>query len=115
MFTALAFVPVDRVYDVFAQLCEYVPQIVQQFIPYMEDTYIGSWRFQSKTKPDGHMVFKRQWRDPMYPPHLWNVYKRTLEGEPRTNNQLEGWHRRFKTIVDKNHPNIYLYQTVIFS
>ena len=29
--------------------------------------------------------------------------------EPRTNNQLEGWHRRFKTVVDKHHPNIFVF------
>lgn len=52
-------------------------------------------------------VFSRQWRQPMFEPSLWNVRSRTLENEPRTNNQLEGWHRRFKTIVDKHHPNIF--------
>ena len=41
------------------------------------------------------------------PPHLWNVYERTIAEEPRTNNILEGWHRRFNTIVAKHHPNIY--------
>lgn len=54
-------------------------------------------------------VFKRQWRSPLFPPTLWSVYQRTLDGEPRTNNHLEGWHRRFKAIVDKHHPNIYVF------
>ncbi|XP_053374025.1 uncharacterized protein LOC123541908 [Mercenaria mercenaria] len=52
-------------------------------------------------------VFKRHVRPPMFPPQLWNVNSRTLSDEPRTNNHLEGWHRRFKSIVDKFHPNIY--------
>ena len=43
----------------------------------------------------------------MFPQTLWNVNARTLADEPRTNNHLEGWHKRFKTVVDKHHPNIY--------
>ena len=34
------------------------------------------------------------------------VFERTTADEPRTNNILEGWHRRFNTIVVKHHPNI---------
>ena len=33
--------------------------------------------------------------------------ERTIAEKPRTNNILEGWHRRFNTIVAKHHPNIY--------
>ena len=51
--------------------------------------------------------FKKKFKAPTFPPELWSVYDRTLADEPRTNNQLEGWHRRFKVIVDKHHPNIY--------
>ena len=46
-------------------------------------------------------------REPLFAVGLWNVREQTLSGEPRTNNHLEGWHRRFKTIVDRFHPNIY--------
>ena len=35
------------------------------------------------------------------------VFERTIVDEPRINNILEGWHRRFNTIVAKHHPNIY--------
>jgi hypothetical protein len=54
-------------------------------------------------------VFSRQWRSPLFPPSLGSVYQRTLDGEPRTNNHLEGWHRRFKSIVDKHHLNVYVF------
>lgn len=56
MFTALAFVPPEKVVDVFANLCEAIPDTAHGFIPYMEETYIGCYRFQSRTKPDGTMV-----------------------------------------------------------
>ena len=37
---------------------------------------------------------------------MWNVRERTLEGIPRTNNKLEGWHRRLQTQMDNPHPSI---------
>ena len=43
----------------------------------------------------------------MFPPQYWSVYQRVLDGEPRTNNLIEGWHRRFQVIVNKSHPNIH--------
>ena len=33
--------------------------------------------------------------------------KRVLNDEPRTTNVLEGWHRRFGTLLARYHPNIY--------
>lgn len=54
-------------------------------------------------------VVKRQWQDPMYPSALWNIYDCTISGEPGTNSHLEGWHRRFKSTVDKHYPNIYTF------
>ena len=48
-----------------------------------------------------------RWQNPKFPPRLWSVYERVLNDEPRTTNMLEGWHRRFSSIVAKHHPNIY--------
>jgi hypothetical protein len=41
MFTALAFISHDKVVDVFATLCEAIPDTAHGFIPYMEETYNG--------------------------------------------------------------------------
>ena len=38
---------------------------------------------------------------------FWSVYERVLNDEPRTPNMLESWHRRFGTLVEEHHPNIY--------
>ena len=43
----------------------------------------------------------------MFPPEMWNVYDRAKEDDLRTNNSLEGWHRRFNMIIAKHHPNVY--------
>ena len=50
---------------------------------------------------------KKVWKEALFPPHLWNVYERTIADEPRMNDKVEGWHCRFNTIVAKHHPNIY--------
>ena len=43
----------------------------------------------------------------MFPPAMWNVYDRAITDDLRTNNSLEGWHRRFNMIIAKHHPNIF--------
>ena len=56
MFTSLAFVPQDVIFSVFAQLCENILEAAHEFIPYMEEIYIGAYQFKSRTKTDGLMV-----------------------------------------------------------
>ena len=41
------------------------------------------------------------------PPSLWNVHQATLNNEPRTNNQCEGWNNRFKSLIGQNHPSVW--------
>jgi hypothetical protein len=37
---------------------------------------------------------------------MWNVRDRVLQGLPRTNNSVEGWHRAFQQTVDCQHPTV---------
>ena len=53
------------------------------------------------------------WKDPVYTPCKWSVYNRVLDGDPRTTNFLEGWHRRFSVVVGESHPNIYKFIEVL--
>jgi len=62
---------------------------------YFEDTYIGR---------SGR---RGQRRSPYLSKSMWNVKKRTLEGIPRTNNRLEGWHRGIQSMVDSLHPSLF--------
>jgi len=62
---------------------------------YFEDTYIGR---------SGR---RGQRRSPYFSKSMWNVKKRTLEGIPRTNNRLEGWHRGIQSMVDSVHPSLF--------
>ena len=64
-------------------------------LDYIEDYYVlGRRRGRGRTVP-------------MFPVRIWNCYERTLQGLPRTNNSVEGWNRRFNSIVSKSHPGVF--------
>lgn len=42
-----------------------------------------------------------------FPPELWNTYDATMGGKHRTNNNLEGWHRRFASMISASHPTLW--------
>lgn len=45
-----------------------------------------------------------------YPPEFWAVYdssKATKEAFPRTQNNVEAWHRRLKVLVGRSHAGLY--------
>ena len=43
----------------------------------------------------------------LFPPSLWGVYERTLQGIWRTSNNAEAWHESFGKQVDCAHLGIY--------
>ena len=44
---------------------------------------------------------------PLFPMHIWNLRERTLQNQPRTNNNLEGYHFALQCVVSGVHPNIW--------
>ena len=62
---------------------------------YMTDTWIG---YKDGLGKDISALF---------PPSLWGVHERTLEGVWRTSNNAEAWHGSFGKQVDCAHPGIY--------
>ena len=60
-----------------------------------EDTYIR------RLRPGGHR------RAPLFDLAFWNMYDQTIGDLPRTNNAVEGWHRRFQANVGAYHPNFW--------
>ncbi len=40
-------------------------------------------------------------------PELWNVYNRTLNGQARTNNAVEAWHRGISSNMGCEHPTLW--------
>ena len=83
MLIALAFIPPVDIVRAFEELEEYVDPTLELVLEYLEDNYIGRRQRQGR-------------KNPRFPITLWNVYNRTLNNEPRTNNSAEAGHRCFQ-------------------
>ena len=44
---------------------------------------------------------------PRYEPSTWNQYDAVIANSHKTNNISEGWHKRFRTMVGKVHPDLF--------
>ena len=101
MISALAFVDPPDVpqafYDLEAEIRNDYGQHngIDAVLDYFEDTYIGR---QRRGRPRAR---------PRFPIELWNMFDRTREELPRTNNHVEGWHRRFSGNCDGSHPTLW--------
>jgi hypothetical protein len=96
MICALAFLPPDVVVEGFESLCDLLREAyddqIDDLLEYFEDTYIGRYRRNAPRRPA------------MFPIELWNMFHRTHDELPRTNNSIEGWHRGFQAQVSSCHP-----------
>ena len=45
-------------------------------------------------------------KKPQFDHKLWNIHDRVINGIPRSNNSVEGWHKAFASRVSINHPTI---------
>lgn len=50
---------------------------------------------------------KRKQKEGQFPIKYWNHYDAYLSGLPRTNKNVEGWHRSFNEIVRQKHPTLW--------
>ena len=100
MIPAIAFVPINDVTDSFELLQEAQPEELQPIMDYFEDTFIG--------RPG-----RRNRRGPVFPLPLWNMVDRVHAGLPRTNNNIEGWHRHMDASVGCHHPSIWTFLDVL--
>lgn len=94
---ALAFVPVPDVCSSFEILVNdsQFDSRVQPIVDYFEDVWVG--RLQTTG----------QRRQPTFLIPIWNMYHRTINGERRTNNDVEGWHRRFQSAIGCKNPSVF--------
>ena len=100
MISALSFVPEVDIPQAFYDLemeirNNYNNPGIDVVLDYFEDTYIGR---QRRGRPRAA---------PMFSMDVWNMVVRTQDELPRTNNHIEGWHRRFSLNCDGLHPNIW--------
>ena len=102
---ALAFLPPGEVVQGFEDLNDHIrinyQGEVDNLLEYFEDTYIGRHRRNALR------------RTAMFPVVLWNMFHRTDEELPRTNNSVEGWHRSFQAHVSSSHPIFWKFLQVL--
>lgn len=100
MIAALAFVPLRDVVRAFEELQEHVSREVDPVLMYFEDSYIGRKRGRHRVEP-------------MFKHNIWNVNERALNDLPKTNNNVEGWHRKMKTAMGASHPTIWCFLNIM--
>lgn len=96
MITALAFVPINDLDVAFDRLAGHLPVELQPLLQWFEDFYLGRMNRNGINR-----------RPPMFPPAMWNVYSRVLNGQDRTNNYAEAAHRRIQLELAMNHPSVW--------
>jgi hypothetical protein len=99
-FPALAFVPLIDIVSAFEELIEMKffienSNLPEKFIEYFEDNYIGRIQLRNRRKT------------PKFPHYLWNCYNSVINGIAKTNNSVEGWHRKFHSLLEADHPSIW--------
>ena len=100
MIAALAFVPLPDVSQAFEELQESSPPDLEPVIDYFEDNYIGRRRRRNRGRP-------------FFSHNLWNMHERAANEMPKTNNVVEGWHRKMVSSVNASHPNFWSFLEVL--
>uniref|UniRef100_A0A914WSC2 MULE transposase domain-containing protein n=1 Tax=Plectus sambesii TaxID=2011161 RepID=A0A914WSC2_9BILA len=102
MIRALAFLPPGDIPSGFDALTSAIRQrnYLADFVDllsYMEETWVAPM-----CPPDRPALGK-------FPPLLWSVHTRTLTGQDRTNNRVEGWHFKINTFMEHSHLAFYVF------
>ena len=92
MLASIAFIPPSFIEAAFDELCPLLCHNARLVANYIERTFI-------RGNMDGALVFR---------PHLWSVYKRTLEGRNRTNNPVEGLNNRLRNLIGRKKPGFWV-------
>ena len=96
MLPALAFVPGQNVVSAFETLCESdeLPLEAEPVVQYFEENWIGK------------VNLRRQRSQPRFQLIWWNAFDATKANLPRTNNNVEAWHRVSEALVGAHHENL---------
>ena len=93
------------------QLIEFTVNKIFRYVSFLVAIVaFGSFHKESLPVASGFGM-RLVWKEARFPPQIWSVYERVINQDPRTNNFLEGWHRRFSSIVDVHHSDIYKFLT----
>ncbi|XP_015120521.1 uncharacterized protein LOC107043501 [Diachasma alloeum] len=98
--TSLAFLTATEIPPAWDELKEEIPEKAKPIVDWFDDNYVhGKVIRLLRGKP------KRS--APKFPPSLWSVHDRMEENLPRTQNKIEAWHRRLRSLVGHLHAGMY--------
>ncbi len=98
---ALAFLPPQEIPEAFDILKLEMPSEANEVVQWFEDNYIYG-RIRRHLR-NGTVIRSA----PLFPPQLWSVYNLNEMGIPRTQNNVEAWHRRWEILVGQSHVGVY--------
>jgi hypothetical protein len=98
---ALAFLPPQEIPEAFDTLKLEMPPEADEVVQWFEDNYVHG-RIRRHLR--GTTVIRSA---PLFPPQLWSVYNLNEMGIPRTQNNVEAWHRRWEILVGQSHVGVY--------
>lgn len=94
---ALAFLPHQEIPKAFEELRKTGPKILDDFVSYVGEYYVCG------RKALGRKTARRA----IFPPALWSVFDNTVNGIPRTTNNIEGWHNKWNGLWQKRNLTFY--------
>lgn len=98
---ALAFLNPIEIPDAFEEIKDLLPSDAEPVIRWFEDNYVhGKIR---RLMRNGLV----QRHNPLFPPSMWSVFNNKEFGFPRTQNKVEGWHRRWEILIARSHVGIF--------
>jgi hypothetical protein len=98
---ALAFLPPQEIPEAFNILKFEMPSEATEIVQWFEDNYVHG-RIRRRLRNE--TVIRSA---PLFPPQLWSVYNSNEMGIPRTQNNVEAWHRRWEILVGQSHIGVY--------
>lgn len=102
-FASLAFLPSEKVIESFSAIKGFMkmerrPRVnttehqIWQVCDYVEKTWVGTKK-----------------KEPLFPIAMWNMRQLTLDGTPRTNNAVEGWHNAISRGFGCSNPSVWTF------
>lgn len=58
---------------------------------------------------------RKKWQTPLFPPSFWSCHDLNHLKLPRTQSNLEAWHHRLNSLVDKRNPGFYELSTILLA
>ena len=99
---ALSFLSPLEIPDAFARLKTFMPSEAEPILKWFEDYFVNG-KIRRRNEITGH---EQRW-PPLFPPEIWSVFENCEFSFPRTQNNVEAWHRRWETLVGRSHVGIF--------